>query len=120
VSSPPDALFVRRIADHHVFGVSVDAETRCAHYDAEYDVLALRFGCCERFYPCFECHDAVADHPHQPWPRDRFVEVAALCGRCGAGLTASEYLDAPETCPACGGAFNPGCAAHHHLYFEGE
>ncbi|WP_440992191.1 CHY zinc finger protein [Haloarchaeobius baliensis] len=111
---------MRRIADRHVFGVAVDAETRCTHYDAEYDVLSLRFGCCERFYPCFECHDAVADHAREPWPRDRFEEVAALCGRCGAGLTASEYLDSPDACPACGGAFNPGCAAHHQLYFAGE
>ncbi|MFC4406525.1 CHY zinc finger protein [Haloarchaeobius iranensis] len=111
---------MRRIADHHVFGVAVDPETRCAHYDDEYDVLALRFGCCERFFPCFECHAAVADHAPEPWPRDRFDEVAALCGRCGAGLTASEYLAAPETCPVCGGAFNPGCAAHHDRYFEGE
>ena len=81
-------------------------------------MLALRFGCCERFYPCFECHDAVADHAPEPWPRARFDEVAALCGRCGAGLPTSEYLADPETCPACGGAFNPGCAAHHDRYFE--
>lgn len=120
MSSPPHTVHVRRVADHHVFGVSVDPETRCAHYDDEYDTLALRFGCCGRFSPCFDCHAAVTDHDPEPWPRGRFDEVAALCGRCGTGLTASEYLDDPTACPACGGAFNPGCAAHHHLYFEGE
>lgn len=108
---------MRRVADHHVFGVSVDPETRCAHYGEEYDVLALRFGCCERFYPCFRCHEAVAGHEAEPWPSDRFGEVAALCGRCGTALTAATYLDAGPSCPACGGVLNPGCADHAHRYF---
>ncbi|PAU83158.1 hypothetical protein CK500_10140 [Halorubrum salipaludis] len=74
-------------------GVAVDPETRCAHWDSAVDVVALRFGCCETYYPCDACHDAATDHEAEPWPRDRFDEPAVLCGACGATLTAREYLD---------------------------
>ncbi|CCC41363.1 CHY zinc finger protein [Haloquadratum walsbyi] len=43
-------------------GVSVDAETRCAHWTGPSDVIALRFGCCEVFSPCYRCHLAVVAH----------------------------------------------------------
>lgn len=102
-----------------VRGVDVGPETRCVHYDGPTDVIALRFGCCGRFVPCAECHDAVADHDPEPWPRDRFGEPAVLCGVCGSTLSADEYLDAEFVCPACDASFNPGCAAHYDRYFEG-
>ena len=107
----------RHIHGHDVYGVDVDAETRCLHYATERDVVALRFGCCETYYPCFECHDAVTDHEAEPWPVERADEPAALCGVCGAELTPSEYM-AVDACPDCSASFNPGCADHYHLYFE--
>ena len=99
-------------------GVAVDGQTRCAHYDEAWDVVALRAGCCGVYHPCHRCHAETAGHPAQPWPRARFDEPAVLCGACGATMTARAYLDAGDACPACGAAFNPGCAAHHDLYFE--
>ena len=99
-------------------GVAVDAETRCAHYDSPRDVVALRFGCCGAYYPCHRCHAEAAGHEAEPWPRARFDEPAVLCGACQTTMTARAYLDAGPTCPACGAAFNPGCAAHRPLYFE--
>ena len=114
-------------------GVAVDPETRCAHWDTRVDVVALRFGCCEAYYPCDVCHDAATDHEAEPWPRDRFDEPAVLCGACGATLTAREYLDGDgeaqsasssrakpdnDACPRCGAAFNPGCRKHRDRYFE--
>lgn len=99
-------------------GVSVDAATRCAHYHGPTDVVALRFGCCGVFFPCHRCHEEAADHPAVPWPRARFDEPAVLCGACNVTMTAVEYLAAADACPTCGAAFNPGCAAHHDLYFE--
>nr|WP_321168892.1 CHY zinc finger protein [Halorubrum sp. CBA1125] len=96
----------------------MDPETRCAHWDAPVDVVALRFGCCESYAPCFACHLAVADHEPDPWPRDRFDEPAVLCGVCGETLTARAYLDGDDACPHCGAAFNPGCRAHRDRYFE--
>ncbi|QUO48965.1 CHY zinc finger protein [Halorubrum ruber] len=100
-------------------GIDVDPETRCAHWDDPVDVVALRFGCCEAYYPCDACHDAAADHEAVPWPRDRFDEPAVLCGACRTTLTAREYLAADDdVCPACGAAFNPGCRKHRDRYFE--
>ena len=101
-----------------VHGVDVDPETRCAHYDSEHDVVAIRFPCCETYYPCFECHAAVADHEVERWAPDSFGVPAVLCGRCGTELSVREYLECDHTCPACGGAFNPGCARHADRYFE--
>ncbi len=99
-------------------GVAVDSETRCVHWDSQVDVVALRFGCCETYYPCFKCHAAVSDHEPQVWPRSRFDEPAVLCGVCRETLTARAYLDGDDSCPHCGAAFNPGCRHHRHLYFE--
>lgn len=99
-------------------GVAVGPQTRCAHYDGPRDVVALRFGCCGVYYPCHRCHDDAAGHPAEPWPRARFDEPAVLCGVCRTTMTAGAYLASGSACPACGAAFNPGCAAHHHLYFE--
>lgn len=109
----------RPLGDFVVRGVDVGPETRCAHYDSERDVIALRLGCCETFFPCHACHEAVADHDSRPWPQDRFDEPAVLCGVCETALSAREYLEADHECPACGAAFNPGCEAHYDRYFEG-
>jgi len=100
-------------------GVGVDAETRCAHWDGDVDVVALRFGCCGVFAPCYACHAETVDHDPEPWPRARFDEPAVLCGVCGATLSARTYLDGDDACPNCGAAFNPGCRRHRDRYFEG-
>ncbi|GAA0247727.1 CHY zinc finger protein [Haladaptatus pallidirubidus] len=102
-----------------VRGVKVDAETRCSHYDTERDVIAIRFPCCNEYYPCFRCHDEVAGHSRETWPENRRDAEAVLCGACGSELTIAEYLGCESQCPDCGTAFNPGCANHYHLYFEG-
>jgi uncharacterized CHY-type Zn-finger protein len=98
-------------------GVQVDPETRCAHYDGPRDVIALRFACCEVYYPCFQCHRAAADHESVRWPRERRADPAVLCGACGTTMTAPDYRAAGHACPHCGAAFNPGCAAHWDRYF---
>jgi uncharacterized CHY-type Zn-finger protein len=106
------------VGGREVCGVDVGPETRCAHYDGETDVIAIKFWCCGDYYPCFRCHDAVADHDPERWPTDEFDRQAVLCGVCGGALTVREYLDADHECPDCGAGFNPGCAAHHDRYFE--
>ena len=97
-------------------GVAVDAKTRCTHYDSELDVIALRFPCCDAYYPCFRCHEAVAGHDPERAPREAFDDPAVLCGVCGATLSVRAYLD----CPECDASFNPGCRRHHDRYFEPE
>jgi uncharacterized CHY-type Zn-finger protein len=114
-------------------GVAVDPETRCAHWNSDLDVVALRFGCCETFSPCHACHVETADHDPEPWPRARFDDPAVLCGVCGTTLSARAYLDGDsegrspsgsraspddDSCPACGAGFNPGCRRHRDRYFE--
>ena len=99
-----------------VHGLPTDAETRCVHWSGPSDVIAIRFACCERFYPCHACHGAVADHPPVVWAADRHDEEAVLCGVCGAVHSIRAYLEA-DACPACGVGFNPGCRLHRHLYF---
>jgi len=98
-------------------GVDVDAETRCAHYASDRDVIAIRLPCCDVYYPCFRCHGALADHDAERRSRERFDEPAVLCGGCRTALSVREYLDADHSCPACGAAFNPGCTEHHDRYF---
>lgn len=107
------------MAQPQVYGRTVDDETRCVHYATPLDVVALKFGCCERYYPCFMCHDEMADHQRQPWPRARLHEPAVLCGVCRTELVVEQYMSA-EQCPACRAAFNPGCSLHYEIYFEHE
>lgn len=101
-----------------VRGVDVDPETRCGHYHSAVDVIAIRFPCCDTYFPCRECHDELADHAAATWPADRLSERAVLCGWCGTELAIDDYLAAKDHCPACSQAFNPRCALHYGLYFD--
>lgn len=98
-------------------GIAVDPATRCRHYDGPTDVIAIRFACCDVYYPCFRCHREAADHASKRWPRERRDEAAVLCGACGGTMSADTYLESRATCPGCGAAFNPGCAVHRDRYF---
>ncbi|MFD1641672.1 CHY zinc finger protein [Halohasta litorea] len=103
--------------DHLVVGVAVDDETRCAHYRSDRDIVAIRFPCCETYYPCFRCHEPCADHDAKRWPRGRFDEPAVCCGVCGIELSVRAYLDCDHQCPNCEAMFNPGCRNHADRYF---
>lgn len=105
---------------HTVRGVDVGPETRCRHYRTELDVIAIRFPCCDTFFPCFECHAAVTDHDAERWGADDSTANAVLCGVCGSVLTVREYVDCGDDCPECGAAFNPGCRTHYDRYFVAE
>jgi uncharacterized CHY-type Zn-finger protein len=91
----------------------------CAHWSSPRDVVAIRFHCCGRTYPCLHCHDEAEDHPIVPWPREcHDTGDAVLCRVCGHWMTVREYLGSGSSCPGCGAGFNPGCSLHAHLYFE--
>ncbi len=100
-----------------VLGQLVDTETRCVHYHAAFDVVAIRFWCCNDWYPCIHCHAQAVTHAVQPWPRDSFATHAVLCGACATTIPIDQYLLA-TACPSCAHAFNPGCSLHAHLYFD--
>jgi len=106
------------VAGVTVTGVDVDAETRCAHYHGERDIIAVKFKCCGQWFPCHVCHAELGGHAAEAWPKEEFNTPAVLCGACGRQLTVREYLDCGSVCPNCRRQFNPGCARHCDLYFE--
>ena len=105
-------------ASFRVFGVDLDAQTRCTHYHSPVDIIAIKMRCCGLYYACKDCHDALADHAIAVWPREEWDEPAVLCGACGTELTIRQYLGCSHRCPACAAAFNPRCGNHHHFYFQ--
>ena len=108
----------RLIFGEKVYGIDVDPQTRCAHWHSELDIIAIKFKCCERYYPCYECHAEIAKHQPEVWSKNEFDEQAVSCGACGHQLTVNEYLACKSVCPRCDSRFTPGCANHYHLYFE--
>jgi len=101
-----------------VVGINLDDQTRCSHYRTPKDIIAIKMKCCGVYYACKECHQALADHPLEVWPRSEWDQPAVLCGNCGLELTIKQYLRCESACPGCAAAFNPGCRKHYHFYFE--
>lgn len=99
-----------------IYGRTVDWESRCIHYHTKEDIIAIKFACCNRYYPCYKCHAECEDHPVIRWENDAFSEKAIVCGVCRTEHTIHEYLKAGN-CKTCGSQFNEGCRYHHHLYF---
>ena len=121
---PPDAgaASAKTDAAPPVFGAVLDSATRCIHFHSELDIVAIRFACCRRYYPCYQCHDEAVrgepvPHAAGRWPQSEWSELAILCGACHRELSITEYRQV-ERCPHCAAEFNPGCRLHAHLYFE--
>jgi len=105
-------------ARHAVRGLDLDPQTRCAHWRSPLDIVAIKMRCCGAWYACKDCHEALAGHPIEVWPRGSWGERAILCGACGAELSINDYMSSGDRCPACAASFNPGCRTHYHFYFE--
>jgi uncharacterized CHY-type Zn-finger protein len=101
-----------------VSGIGVDAQTRCVHYDSPLDVIAVKMKCCDTYFACRDCHDTLAGHELEPWPRSERAQRAVRCGVCKAELTIAQYLGSSDRCPACRAPFNPRCREHHRYYFS--
>ncbi|WP_449282688.1 CHY zinc finger protein [Leucobacter sp.] len=101
-----------------VLGGVIDDETRCVHYHGPTDVIAMRFKCCDEYFPCLHCHEEYTSpaHPIERWAAEDLERRAVLCGACGHELRIAEYLVA-SGCPVCAAPFNPGCRLHHDAYF---
>jgi uncharacterized CHY-type Zn-finger protein len=100
-----------------VLGDLVDPQTRCVHYSTPLDIVAIKFKCCDAYYPCHLCHAAHAGHDVVRWPKAERGTRAILCGVCESELSIAEYLDV-DRCPTCRSPFNERCRLHHDLYFE--
>ena len=103
-----------------VYGKVIDDNTRCVHYHSPVDIIAIKFKCCDKYYPCYQCHQETADHSPKTWVKDDWDVKAILCGACKTELTIKEYLQSANCCPVCKAAFNPNCSKHYHLYFKFE
>lgn len=99
-------------------GKPVDEQTRCEHYHSPLDVIAIKFKCCNTYYPCFYCHEETAGHQAEVWNKNEFDTKAILCGVCQEEMTINEYQHSNYQCPHCSTHFNPRCSNHNHLYFE--
>jgi uncharacterized CHY-type Zn-finger protein len=101
-----------------VYGKTIDDNTRCKHYCSPFDIIAIKFKCCNKYYPCNQCHEEEADHAAQIWNKNEWNTKAILCGVWKTELTIREYVESGNICPDCNDAFNPDCSKHYHLYFE--
>jgi uncharacterized CHY-type Zn-finger protein len=101
-----------------VKGKPVDAHTRCVHYHGVLDIIAIKFSCCNDYYPCYYCHQETAEHPATVWEKAAFDTNAILCGNCLKEMTITAYQESGYECPFCKAPFNPKCIHHDHLYFE--
>ena len=99
-------------------GKTVDNQTRCEHYHSDLDIIAVKFKCCDAYYPCFACHNEATEHNPQTWNKTEWDTLAVFCGACQNEMTINQYLKSEAICPFCQAAFNPKCQNHHHLYFE--
>ena len=99
-------------------GKPIDEQTRCIHYHSPLDIIAIKFKCCNDYYPCYYCHKEGTDHPPQVWKKDEQNKKAVLCGICKYEMTIQEYLYSKNQCPSCCSKFNPNCSKHHSFYFE--
>lgn len=100
-----------------VKGKIIDNETRCEHYARAKDIIAIKFYCCDTYYPCFKCHEACAGHAIERWPKNKFNQQVILCGVCQTEHTIATYLK-NLACPTCDSAFNEGCRDHYSIYFN--
>lgn len=101
----------------NVRGIDLDAQTRCTHYRTELDIVAIKMKCCGIYYACKDCHEVLADHQIELWPRSEWSQLAVLCGACGSELSIERYMASGDGCPHCDAAFNPGCRNHYQFYF---
>lgn len=100
-----------------IYGYTVDNVGRCKHYHGENDIISIKFKCCNKYYPCFKCHEESENHKMLPWPQEEFDQYAILCGNCKKELTINEYLNNGK-CIYCHSGFNPNCSLHYHIYFD--
>ena len=99
-----------------VFGLEIDEETRCLHYHSDLDIVALKCWVCQDYFSCYQCHDALRDHPFVAYPSKQKSDKVVLCGACRAELTIQDYQE-KMACSFCQRQFNPACQKHHSIYF---
>src|SRR6202012_5491024 len=66
---PQSSILISMFLRHDVRGIDLDSQTRCVHYNSQFDIIAIKMKCCDVYYACKDCHDALASHVLEVWPR---------------------------------------------------
>lgn len=102
-----------------IYGEWIDRNTRCKHWNLELDVIALKFKCCDRYYPCYLCHAENVEHEACRWLGQELSLVPmVVCGVCYHQYTYMEYSNTGYTCVNCLSNFNPKCSLHTEHYVD--
>lgn len=96
-----------------IYGLDLDQAGRCVHYHLSVDVTAMKCARCQRYYACYQCHDALENYRFAASNKD---DWPVMCGICGCLMRFDQYQ--LGTCPRCGHAFNPKCSLHGQIYFK--
>ncbi|EGW30027.1 uncharacterized protein SPAPADRAFT_144251 [Spathaspora passalidarum NRRL Y-27907] len=100
-------------------GQLVDKHSRCIHYHTTIDIIALKYKCCQTYYPCFQCHQELTNHKVEKYNLTDLESIkVVLCGECYNELLFDEYKNNQMKCVYCHHEFNPGCSLHYDLYFD--
>src|SRR5690625_8025706 len=86
------------IKGHILKGTVLDSETRCSHYHTELDRIAIKFYCCQTYFPCYLCHKESGCGETKVWPYDKLDKKAILYGACGEELTSKSYQNMEHKC----------------------
>ena len=62
----------------NIHGSVIDKETRCTHYHS-FRCYAIKFKCCDKYYPCYKCHDEHESHSIQRWTEKEFDKSYYVC-----------------------------------------
>ncbi|MCB5153661.1 CHY zinc finger protein [Streptococcus mutans] len=100
-----------------IYGDLIDKETRCIDYHGPTDIVALKCFACQKYYPCFLCHNRHETHNFQAYLEKLKKDKVVFCGSCQRELTIEAYKE-KGTCPFCHHLFNPNCKVHYNHYFR--
>jgi len=59
-----------------ILGKLYDNETRCFHYHSYKDIIAIKFKCCNIYYPCYLCHLETQTHKILKWNKNEFKRMS--------------------------------------------
>ena len=74
-----------------IYGDLIDKETRCIDYHGPTDIVALKCFACQKYYPCFLCHNRHETHNFQAYPEKLKKDKVVFCGSCQRELTIESY-----------------------------
>jgi len=97
-----------------LYGIDLDIEGRCIHYNNFSDIVCLKCGQCHKYYACYKCHNALESHSFLPININDNSPI--ICGKCRNILSYKKYEIG--NCCYCQHPFNLKCKKHSSIYFS--